>query len=94
MFILAFPWSGDHKQDWQPYPVDPYSALSDDHTIIHTHIRRERSPGSVDEKVRSFRAGEGLLEVKDGNRRHLACAGRSSDMSFRVHIRAIGTVEY
>ena len=21
-----FPCSADHKQDWQPYPVDPYSC--------------------------------------------------------------------
>ena len=21
-----FPCSADHEQDWQPYPVDPYSA--------------------------------------------------------------------
>ena len=90
MFILAFPCSGDHEQqDWQPYPVDPYSALSDDYTIMHTYIRRERSPGSVDEEVRGFLAGEGVLEVVDRNRRHLACTGRSSDTSFRVHIRAI-----
>ena len=22
----------DHELDWQPYPVDPYSAICDDHT--------------------------------------------------------------
>ena len=27
-----FPCSADHEQDWQPYPVDPYSAVSDDHS--------------------------------------------------------------
>ena len=21
----------DHEQDWQPYPVDPYSAICDDY---------------------------------------------------------------
>ena len=26
------------EQDWQPYPVDPYSAICDDHTYIHTYI--------------------------------------------------------
>ena len=25
-----FPCSADHEQDWQPYPVDPYSAICDD----------------------------------------------------------------
>ena len=30
-----FPPSADPKQDWQPYPVDPYSAESVDHTYMH-----------------------------------------------------------
>ena len=30
--------SADHEQDWQPYPVDPNSAICDDHTYIHTYI--------------------------------------------------------
>ena len=34
---LHFPCSADHEQDWQPYPVDPYSAIRDDHTYIHTY---------------------------------------------------------
>ena len=24
---INFPCSADHEQDWQPYPVDPYSAI-------------------------------------------------------------------
>ena len=39
---INFPCSADHEQDWQPYPVDPYSAICDDHTLIHTYI-----PGTV-----------------------------------------------
>ena len=31
---VIFPYSADHEQDWQPYPVDPYSALCDDHTYV------------------------------------------------------------
>ena len=27
-----FPCSADHKEDWQPYPVDAPSAERDDHT--------------------------------------------------------------
>ena len=34
---IHFPCSADHEQDWQPYPVDPYSAICD-HTYIHTYI--------------------------------------------------------
>ena len=29
---IHFPCSADHEHDWQPYPVDPYSAICDDHT--------------------------------------------------------------
>ena len=36
---IHFPCSADHEQDWQPYPVDPYSAICDDHTYIHTYIQ-------------------------------------------------------
>ena len=32
---IHFVCSADHEQDWQPYPVDPYSAICDDHTYIH-----------------------------------------------------------
>ena len=35
---IHFPCSADHEQDWQPYPVDPYSAICDYHTYIHTYI--------------------------------------------------------
>ena len=27
---VHFPCSVDHGQDWQPYPVDPYSAICDE----------------------------------------------------------------
>ena len=33
---VYFPCSADHEQDWQPFPVDPYSAICDDHAYIHT----------------------------------------------------------
>ena len=39
---IIFPCSADHEQDWQPYPVDPYSAICDDHTYIHTYHRQKR----------------------------------------------------
>ena len=32
---MIFPSSADHEQNWQPYPVDPYSAIiCDDHAYI------------------------------------------------------------
>ena len=43
---LQFPWSADHEQDWQPYPVDPHSAICNDHTYLHTtYIRDGESLG-------------------------------------------------
>ena len=35
---ISFPCSVDHDQDWQPYPVDPHSAIYVDHTYIHIYI--------------------------------------------------------
>ena len=35
---IHFPCSADHEQDWQPYSVDPYSAICDDHTCKHTSL--------------------------------------------------------
>ena len=29
---INLPCSADHEQDWQPYPVDPYSCYMCDHT--------------------------------------------------------------
>ena len=34
---IHFPCSADHEKDWQPYLVDPYSAICD-YTYIHTTI--------------------------------------------------------
>ena len=31
---IDFPLSADHEQDWQPDPIDPYSAISHDHTFL------------------------------------------------------------
>ena len=31
---IHFSYSADHVQDWQPYPVDPYSCYMCDHTYI------------------------------------------------------------
>ena len=35
---IHFPCSADHEQDWQPYPVDPYSCCVCDHTNIITTL--------------------------------------------------------
>ena len=40
---VHFPYLADHEQDWQPYPVDPYSAICDNQTYIHT-VERWASP--------------------------------------------------
>ena len=44
---IHFPCSADHEQDWQPYPDDPYSAMCDDHTYIHTYILLTQAPNLV-----------------------------------------------
>ena len=32
---FLFSYLTDHEQDWQPYPIDPYSAESADYTHIY-----------------------------------------------------------
>ena len=39
---INFPCSADHEQDWQPYPVDPYSGYMCDHTYIHAPSGQSR----------------------------------------------------
>ena len=46
------PCSADHEQDWQPYLIDPFSAICDDHTYIHTS-RESVSP--LSRLIRGFR---------------------------------------
>ena len=52
---IHFRCSADHKQDWQPYPVDPYSAICDDHTVIvpSTWVRRGPCPAR---RLKAFKA--------------------------------------
>ena len=39
---VNFPCSADHEQDWQPYPVDPYSAICDDHIYMEDQCEWHR----------------------------------------------------
>ena len=38
-----FSCSADPEQDWQPYPVDPYSAIYDDSYILFRRYLQEYS---------------------------------------------------
>ena len=40
---IDFPCSADHVQDWQPYPVDPYSLAMC--VTIHTYIHIRKQGG-------------------------------------------------
>ena len=55
---IHFPCSADHEQDWQPYPVDPYSAMCDDHiyrhTYIHTYIYRHTYRHTWESEVKAL----------------------------------------
>ena len=46
---IHFPSSADHEQDWQPFPVDPYSALCNDRTYIHEREREWKQGVEVNE---------------------------------------------
>ena len=42
-----FPCSADHEQDWQPYPLDPYSCHVCYHTYIYIYSKSMDQPGKV-----------------------------------------------
>ena len=42
---INFPCSADHEQDWQPYPLDPYSILK----MMTIHRHRSHVEGGDDE---------------------------------------------
>ena len=44
---IHFPCSADHEQDWQPYPVDPYSCYMCDHTYINNCVKILENPLTV-----------------------------------------------
>ena len=48
---INFPYSADHEQDSQPYLVDPYSAICDDHTYIELYIHTYTKVNSHDSKL-------------------------------------------
>ena len=41
---IHFPCSADQVQDWQPYPVDPYSCYMCDHTYMAIDYVNALSP--------------------------------------------------
>ena len=45
-----FPCSADHEQDWQPYPVDLYSAICDIHTSALAYESMKR-PNNININV-------------------------------------------
>ena len=51
---IHFPCSADHKEDWQPYPVDPYPAICDGHTYIHTYIHNTYIPSVAPDQRFSY----------------------------------------
>ena len=44
-----FPCSAYHEQNWQPYPVDPYSAIGDDHYPLYLIGLRNRLLTTVEQ---------------------------------------------
>ena len=63
---IHFPCSADHEQDWQPYPVDPYSAVSDDHTYIHDRLFTvSAEPNTSSVSVRLLGVAVGVLDTNE-----------------------------
>ena len=97
---VHFPCSADHEQDWQPYLVDPYSAICDDHTYIHTYIQDAEN---VAQEIRQIAVNIRDTPVSTQRPRHgvhrrgcptpLQIAQRDDRHGPTDHPRAQGTVE-
>ena len=61
---INFPCPAHHEQDWQPYPVDPYSYYMCYHTYIHIYISHDL--GVALELPCSIYCGVGGLCAQDG----------------------------
>ena len=56
---IHFPCSAYHEQDWQPYPVDPYSCYMCDHTYDNrVGAILSLSPGSQRTQIVKIFVGE------------------------------------
>ena len=56
---INFPCSVDHVDDWQPYPVHPYSCYMSDNT--HTYIVCNLIPGSKTPRTLTHRHTHGKV---------------------------------
>ena len=85
---VHFPSSADHEQDWLPYPVDPYSAIGEDHIYIHTYSREER--GRWRQGPRCLRCSKlrrigGLGALIMTPRRSIGCGACIPELTTRRH---------
>ena len=86
---IIFPCSAGHEQDWQPYPVDPYSAICDDHTNIHTYIHLRLSQHHLRSAGSESIAGNALVSTRTlANRVSLGGPGSRASMKREMFDRA------
>ena len=64
---IDFPCSADHEQDWQPCPVDPYSAICDNHIVGAMNSCKSRL-GYADQPKRSVQYKFKNAHSKEHNR--------------------------
>ena len=60
--------SADHKQDWQPYPVDAQFAESDDHTHTHACLYLNRRITATMPTTAASAAEEEASQQAEGSR--------------------------
>ena len=89
----CFLCSADHEQNWQPYPVDPYSAICDDHTYIHTYIHALSYSGYITRAVHADRRTHTRTNTHTFAQevRRSGCTCRLLYTHTYTHSRAIGT---
>ena len=79
---VHFPCSADHEQDWQPYPVDPYSAICDDHTYIYTYIHTNERKVCTHVNPVSIHPRQSWGEMSECQRGNICSKNKNSSWDF------------
>ena len=89
-----FPCSADHEQDWQPYPVDPYSAVISDYDTDMQNLHSRMS--SRDEFSCLADAPKVWMRSHVSAKPRLArcCGGVSPNLTGGVRVRFHTYIQY
>ena len=87
---INFPFSADHEQDWQPYPVEPYSCYMLYYHTIHTQyilpLVYVRNNNNNDTYTVYTTSGMHVVPVLKSERRSKPCVNINIIVNININI--------